>query len=99
MVNPLVEPRSRIYAGRNSGSDSRLAGLAPVLRKRFELRALTREYASLTGRYAHYRIRDDGTHEPTGGTVEIAWQPARRTPRSLRLSRNRKSRSGTAISK
>ncbi len=50
--------------------------IGAVLRKRFELRALTREYASLTGRYAHYRIRDDGTHEPTGGTVEIAWQPA-----------------------
>ena len=46
------------------------------LRKRSELRALTREYTSLTGQYAHYRIRDDGTREPTGGTVEVTWQPA-----------------------
>lgn len=41
-----------------------------------ERRALTREYGSLAGRYVTYRIRDDGTHEPTGGTVEITWQPA-----------------------
>jgi hypothetical protein len=40
-----------------------------------ERRALTREYGSLAGRYVTYRIRDDGTHEPTGGTVEITWQP------------------------
>ena len=75
MVIHWRQPRSRIYAGRNSGAiaDWRIGA---VLRRRFELRALTREYASLTGRYAHYRIRDDGTHEPTGGTVEIAWQPA-----------------------
>jgi hypothetical protein len=45
------------------------------LRKRVELRALTREYSSLAGRYAHYRIRDDGSHEPTGRIVEITWQP------------------------
>lgn len=45
-------------------------------RKRSELRALTREYGSLAGHYLHYRVRDDGTHEPTGGTVEIRWQPA-----------------------
>ena len=45
------------------------------LRKWFELRALTKEYGSLHGQYANYRIRDDGTHEPTGGTVDIAWQP------------------------
>lgn len=44
-------------------------------RKRTELQALTRAYASLSGRYAHYRIRADGIQEPTGGTVEIAWQP------------------------
>ena len=44
------------------------------LRKRSELRALTREYASLAGKYAHFRVREDGTHEPTGGTVEITWQ-------------------------
>jgi hypothetical protein len=44
-------------------------------RKRSELRALTRDYASLAGHYAHYRVREDGTHEPTGGTVEITWQP------------------------
>jgi hypothetical protein len=44
------------------------------LRKRFELRALTKEYGSLAGQYANYRIRDDGTHESTGGIVEITWQ-------------------------
>jgi hypothetical protein len=45
------------------------------LRKRSELRALTKEYGSLAGDYVNYRIRDDGTREPTGGTVEITWQP------------------------
>jgi len=45
------------------------------LRKQAELRALTRDYASLAGQYAQHRIRDDGTHEPTGGTVEVTWQP------------------------
>jgi len=45
------------------------------LRKWFELRALNKEYGSLAGQYLNYRIRDDGTHEPTGGTVDIAWQP------------------------
>lgn len=44
-------------------------------RKRAELRALTHTYASLAGKYAHYRVRDDGSHEPTGGTVEVTWQP------------------------
>jgi hypothetical protein len=45
------------------------------LRKWSELRALTREYGFLVGEYLNYRVRDDGTHEPTGGRVEIAWQP------------------------
>jgi hypothetical protein len=45
------------------------------LRKWSEPRALTKEYGSLGGQYVAYHIRDDGTHEPTGGTVEIAWQP------------------------
>jgi hypothetical protein len=45
------------------------------LRKWSVLRALTKEYGSLTGRYVIYRIRDDGTYEPTGGTVEVTWQP------------------------
>ena len=45
------------------------------LRKRSELRALTKEYGSLTGQYVNYHIREDGTYEPTGGTVEITWQP------------------------
>lgn len=44
------------------------------LRKWSELRSLTREYASLGGRYECYRIRDDGTYDPLGGTVEIRWQ-------------------------
>jgi hypothetical protein len=45
------------------------------LRKWSERRALTKEYGFLAGQYVNYRIRDDGTHEPTGGTVDIAWQP------------------------
>jgi hypothetical protein len=45
------------------------------VRKRSELRALTHDYAGLAGRYAQYRVRDDGTQEPTGGIVEIVWQP------------------------
>src|SRR5580658_10323780 len=44
------------------------------LRKWSELRALTREYASLGGLYESYRIRDDGTLEPVGGTIELRWQ-------------------------
>jgi hypothetical protein len=46
------------------------------LSKRSELQALTREYSSLTGEYLTYRVKDDGSHEPTGGKVEIAWQPS-----------------------
>ena len=45
------------------------------LRRRAELQALTRDYASLAGTYTQHRVRSDGTHEPTGGTVEITWQP------------------------
>ena len=45
------------------------------IRRWSELRALTREYGALAGQYVSYRVRDDGTHEPTGGTVDIAWQP------------------------
>jgi hypothetical protein len=45
------------------------------LRKWSELQALSKEYGSLAGQYANYRIRDDGTHEPIGGTVDIKWQP------------------------
>jgi hypothetical protein len=44
-------------------------------RKWSERRALTREYGSLSGHYVNYRIRDDGTHEPTGGTIELIWEP------------------------
>jgi hypothetical protein len=43
------------------------------VRKWRELRTLARMYGSLAGRYVNYRIRDDGTYEPTGGIVEIAW--------------------------
>ena len=43
------------------------------LRNRSRLRALDKEYRSLTGKYVDYRIRDDGSHEPTGGTIEIEW--------------------------
>jgi hypothetical protein len=39
-----------------------------------ELRALGRQYCSLTGHYLSYRVLEDGTQEPTGGSVEIAWQ-------------------------
>jgi hypothetical protein len=44
------------------------------LRNWSQLRGQAKEYGSLDGQYATYRIRDDGTHEPTGGTVDIAWQ-------------------------
>jgi hypothetical protein len=48
-------------------------------RKRSELRELTKEYASLAGKYAHYCVREDGTgnwkSEPTGRIIEIVWQP------------------------
>lgn len=53
--------------------------LGPRLRKRSELHALTRDYAGLAGRYVQYRVcvdRDgNGSQEPTGGIVEIVWQP------------------------
>ena len=39
------------------------------------MRALTKEYGSLSGQYINYRLKDDGTYESTGGTVEITWQP------------------------
>ncbi len=45
------------------------------LRRRLELRALAREYGPLAGQYANHRVLDDGTEEPTGGIVELAWQP------------------------
>jgi len=48
--------------------------IGPKLRKRYERRALAKEYGSLSGTYLNYRIRDDGTHEPTGGTIELAEQ-------------------------
>jgi hypothetical protein len=44
-------------------------------RKKAERRTLTREYASLAGRYVPYRVGDDGTREATGGRIEILWQP------------------------
>ncbi|QNI31906.1 hypothetical protein H7849_23225 [Alloacidobacterium dinghuense] len=43
-------------------------------RKWSERQALTKEFASLAGLYATYRVKDDGTHESTGGTIEITWQ-------------------------
>jgi hypothetical protein len=49
--------------------------IAPRVRKRSELRALTRDYASLAGRYAQYRVLIDGAHESTGCVIEIVWQP------------------------
>jgi hypothetical protein len=45
------------------------------LRKWSENRTLAHEYGSLAGTYLNYRVRDDGTHEPTGGTIELVWQP------------------------
>lgn len=44
-------------------------------RKRSEKRALNREYGALSGSYVRYRVKDDGAHEPIGGTVEVAWEP------------------------
>jgi hypothetical protein len=48
--------------------------IATRLRKRSELRSLTKEYGNLAGKYMVHRIKDDGTDEPTGRTVEITWQ-------------------------
>jgi hypothetical protein len=31
---------------------------------------------TLAGHYVNHRVRDDGTHVPTGGTVELTWEPA-----------------------
>ncbi len=45
------------------------------LRKWSERRALNREYHLLAGHYVNHRVREDGTHEPTGGTVELMWEP------------------------
>lgn len=45
------------------------------LRKLIERRALTKEYGSLAGHYLNHRVREDGTYEPTGGIIELAWQP------------------------
>ena len=45
------------------------------LRKWSECRALTKEFGSLAGEYANFRVKDDGTHEPTGGTIEVKWEP------------------------
>ena len=49
------------------------------IRARFQkwayLRALTKESGSLNGVYQDYRVKDDGSHEPTGGTIDITWQP------------------------
>ena len=44
-------------------------------RKWSELRALNKEYGALSGQYESYRVRDDGTYEPTGSIIELAWQP------------------------
>ncbi len=57
--------------------------IGPRLRKRYVLRVLTRDYAGLAGRYAQYRVQLEGTGdgtghaklEPTGGTIEVVWQP------------------------
>jgi hypothetical protein len=46
-----------------------------MFKKWTDLRALTKEYGSLDGVYVNYHIKDDGTHEPTGGTIDIKWQP------------------------
>ena len=45
-------------------------------RKRSQLRALTRDYAGLSGRYEHYRVNGDGAHVRTGAMIEVVWQPA-----------------------
>ena len=44
------------------------------LQKWSERRADAKECGSLAGHYLNYRVRDDGTHEPTGGTVEVTWE-------------------------
>jgi hypothetical protein len=45
------------------------------VRKWSQRRELNREYPTLAGQYLNHRVKDDGTHEPTGGVVELTWQP------------------------
>jgi hypothetical protein len=38
-------------------------------------RALTKDYGALAGHYVNYNVGDHGRHVPTGGTIEITWEP------------------------
>jgi hypothetical protein len=49
--------------------------LGKRLRKQAELKALSKEYASLAGHYTSQRVKEDGSCEPTGETVELRWDP------------------------
>jgi hypothetical protein len=37
-------------------------------------RKLKSLYGHLAGDYANFRVKDDGTEEPTGGTIRLTWQ-------------------------
>jgi hypothetical protein len=53
-----------------------LAHWAFVELKEYSLRQkLKNRYSGLAGNYASYRVKDDGTEEPTGGTIRLTWQP------------------------
>jgi hypothetical protein len=49
--------------------------ISPLLRKWSDRKALYREYHSLAGRYQNHRVTNDGVLEPTGETIELAWEP------------------------
>ena len=44
------------------------------MRRWSERRALHNEYHSLAGHYRNHLVREDGTHEPTGETIELTWR-------------------------
>lgn len=43
-------------------------------KERFALWKLKKRYAPLAGNYANFRVKEDQTVEPTGGTVRLLWQ-------------------------
>jgi hypothetical protein len=45
------------------------------LRRWSDRRALTKEYGSLAGDYVNYHVTESGSHDPTGGTIKIRWEP------------------------
>jgi hypothetical protein len=47
--------------------------ISPILQKWSDRRALNRDYQSLAGEYEDFSITSDGATEPTGETIELAW--------------------------